>query len=151
MIGEDTVYADTLTELVGFVIPEYGDLPLTVDGDADALLARVDAAVNAVALAQATVMLAMEEAGEFNPEAASEDVLTALLTARGTALVSGAEWGGDWAEDVPLLLLATDYAPFTDLVPITGNVQYFDPSDERTFLASLEDLGWARLYVNAAV
>lgn len=151
MVGDDTVYADTLTELVGFVIPDYADLPLTAEGDDDAFLARVDAAVSAVALAQATVILAMEEAGDFNPETASEDVLTALLTARGTALVDGAEWDGVWSEAVPLLLVSTDYAPFTALTPITGNVQYFDPSDERTFLASMEDLGWARLYVNADV
>jgi hypothetical protein len=146
LVGDDTVFADSLGELVGFVIPEYGDIPLTDDGAEQALFARVDAGARLVALAQGSILAALAESGEFVPESLSESVLTALFEERGTG---ASEWDGVWDYEVPLLLLSTDFAPFTGQAPVTGNVQYFDPSDERAFLASLESLGWAQMFVNA--
>jgi hypothetical protein len=151
MAGNNTVFADSLSELVGFVIPDYADIPLTEEGAVDAFFARVDAGAAFVAIAQGTMLAALNDEGVFVPENESEDVLTALLGARGTGLIDGLDFDGVWEHAIPLLLLSTDYAPFSDVAPITGNVQYFDPSDERVFVDSLAQLGLVELFVNADI
>lgn len=114
-----------------------------------AFLARVDSASVIAAQFQAVVLAEMTAAGEFDPETSTESVLTALLTPRGTGLVDGAEFGGVWDNAVPLLLLTTDYVPFTANTVITGNVEFFDPSTERMYLQSLQKFGFVELFVNA--
>ena len=151
LVGDDTVYADTRTELVAHVIPGYVDFAGDEAGDVLAFLARVDSAAGIVAEVQAVVLASATEDGDFVAEDESEIILTALLTPRGTGLIDGVEFGGVWTHEVPLLLLTTDYAPFTESVPITGNVEYFDPSNETTYLEGLQSFGFVELFVNAAL
>lgn len=47
----------------------------------------------------------------------------------------------DWQHVVPLVLIATDYLPFTGREAPTGNVLWLDPSTEVTYLRSLARLG----------
>ena len=46
-----------------------------------------------------------------------------------------------WWAAVPLVLVATTYAPHTDTPRIGGNVRWIDPSDEVRYLRSLHDVG----------
>ena len=46
-----------------------------------------------------------------------------------------------WRWDVLLVLIATDYAPFTDVARPAGNVVYLDPSTETAHLISLHEAG----------
>ena len=151
LLGEVTVYADSLTDLLGYVIPGYDQLPLGDEGDVLAFLERVSHASAIAGESQALVLAHHTESGEFDPADQSEAELTALFSARGTGLVDGSEFDHKWENAVPLVLLTTDFAPFTARPLIEGNVQYFDPSDERTYLDSLQEFGFVDLFVNATV
>ena len=49
--------------------------------------------------------------------------------------------GGRWDGLVPMFLLFSDYEPYTDRVPPTGNVVMVDPVDEDDLLALLREHG----------
>jgi hypothetical protein len=151
LLNDETIWADTLTELVGRLIDGYDEYADDEGGDQLAFLTRVDHAAGIVAQSQAVILAGLTESGDFVPEDATETVLTALLTPRGTGLVTGEDFGGDWDHPIPLVLLTTDYKPFYDHDMITGNVQYLDPRDERTYLESLQKFGYVELFVNADI
>lgn len=139
------VEADTLTDLVaGLVGDEYRDLDPTLGADRDALLLRWQQAVTTANLVQAVVVGSASESGVLDVSTASEDVLTVLFSDR----VRPVEVD-DWAEPVPLVLISTDYAPFTHRTPPTGNVRWINPHTERTYLESLHHLGVVDLEVAA--
>ena len=56
-----------------------------------------------------------------------------------------------WELTIPLILIATDYEPYTDRVRPVGNVQFVDPANERSFLGSLSDIGAVSLFVREEV
>lgn len=137
--GEATVFSDHLSDLVGAVIPGYS----AATDDEAALLARWQCAA-----ATATEVQQLIAAGEgLDPSVESEDVLTAVFTDR--ALPLPAELVGErWEHRVPLVLLATDYEPFTPAAKPSGNVRFIDSSTERAFLRSLADLGVLSFYTH---
>lgn len=151
LVGEDTVYADSLSELIAYVIPGYDQFAGDPAGDVLAFLARVDMLSSTVAEAQALILATAVRDGEVVIETLSEDYLTALLSPRGVGVVDGSGFDNSWSIEPPLLLLDIDFAPFTDVPRITGNAHYYDPSDERAFLESLEKLGLVNLFVNASI
>ena len=55
----------------------------------------------------------------------------------------------EWTEDVPLVAVATDYAPFTARPAPTGRVVMLDPSSEMGFCLSLAALGLFEFYTKA--
>lgn len=131
-----TTFADTLGELIAAVIPNYG-----AGDDESAMLARwasLVATVNDVQQLHAAAL-------GLDPGNETEDALTAIFHDRTQPLPRGVV-GDRWDHRVPLLLLATDYEPFTDLVPPSGNVTLLDSSTERSYLESLTTLGVAQLY-----
>ena len=142
-----TTYADTATELVGVLIPGYDAIPAETGGDTPAsdadhdtaLGMRYDQAVQTVTVLQESHLAAATLNGDFDPEVASEDTLTTMLGGK-TVVFTGAEW----PEAVPLYLIATDYAPFTDVPRPAGNVVYLDPSMETAYLISLHEVGLVR-------
>ena len=79
-----------------------------------------------------------------DPRTCTEDELSALFAphCEGPAVQAGV-----WDDAVPLTLVATDYAPFTDVGAPTGNVRVIDPSDERTFCESLDALGLVHVLI----
>ncbi|ACV79023.1 hypothetical protein [Nakamurella multipartita] len=165
--GTDLTGAETRTELLGALIPGYADLPDTQVGHDEALGQRWEQAVATAAAVQAGLVAGATAAGEFDPAAVGEDVLTALLGDRDqpfTGLpIPGPvdEPGGgdstdegpvsfDWPADLPpLILVATDYAPYTSAPRPHGNVVLLDPHTETTYLDSLAELGLIRLFVHA--
>ena len=55
----------------------------------------------------------------------------------------------EWTSNTPMLLLATNYAPYTEVIPPEGDaIVWLNPHDERTFLMSLHRLGIGELWVN---
>lgn len=140
--GEMTTFSDDLSDLVGAVIPGYS----AATGDEAALLARWQCAA-----ATATELQQLIAAGEgLNPAAEPEDVLTAIFTDRALPLPAEAI-AGRWDHRVPLVLLSTDYEPFTAAAKPSGNVRFIDSSTERAFLRSLADLGVLSFYTHEPV
>lgn len=132
------LHADTLTELVADLIPGYSE-------DAgEALEQRYRAAVVYADGMQAQFAAERQGSGQLDPAALSEPELTAIFASRSEL----APIPGDvWEHEVPLVLVATDYEPYTDRVKPVGNVKFVDPANERTFLGSLSDLGALTLFV----
>lgn len=140
--GEMTVFSDDMSDLIGSVIPGYAGLSLE-----DATIERWKcAAATATDLQQL-----MAAAGGLDVAVESEDVLTAIFTDRANALPDGSLTAGEWTHQVPLILVATDYQPFTSALAPNGNVQFLDPSSERAFLVTLAQTGVWQFYTHDAI
>lgn len=139
--------ADTVTELLGALIPGYADMPGTPQGDVQALAARYDHAVAVATAVQADVACQAVARGTLDPAAEDEDTLTALFADRTEPMVGAGRPTGDsptWSHEVPLVLIGTDYAPFTDRGRPTGRIIWLDPSTETGYLYSLAEVGMVR-------
>lgn len=133
--GQVTV-SDSLTGLVTVIIPDYPSLNTDPDAVADATLARVDHLTMVAAGVQDAILQTAAENGTFDPFECDDETLTALMCDRRVAYT-----GGDWTGDVPLVLLATDYQPYTPLKAPTGNTILLDGATEEAFLTSLASVG----------
>jgi hypothetical protein len=150
------ILADTRTEVIGHLIEGYAELPEGEAGDEEALFARYNSAVAIANMQQGVLAAEAAEQGifdpateqqvTFDPQNESEDVLTALFTPRDEKLDEFAEW----THPVPLVLVASGYAPYTATVRPTGNVQWIDPYTETTYLDGLVGAGLLELYVDAS-
>lgn len=167
--GSELTGAETRTELLGALIPGYADLPDTQEGHDEALGQRWEQAVATAAAVQAGLVAGATANGEFDPAEVGDDVLTALLSDRdrpfaGLPVPDSAEESGagdsageeavsfEWPADLPpLILVASDYAPYTSAPRPHGNVVLLDPHTETTYLDSLAELGLIRLFVHATV
>jgi len=77
-----------------------------------------------------------------------EDALTVLLHDRVVETVAFDRWDSD----IPLILIATGYAPFTDRPRPAGDaIIWLDPSTEISFLQSVSAVGPVAWYVSDAV
>jgi len=128
----------TLTALVAELIAGYD-----TTGDDD-LEQRYRFAVLAASQVQAVLAADAVADGTFDPADHDEATLTALFASRAHPVPEQVE---TWGLAVPLVLVATDYEPYTDRALPLGNVKVVDPADERTLLGSLSDLGVVSLYV----
>jgi hypothetical protein len=141
--GESTTFSDDMSDLVGAIIPGYS----AVTDDEEALLARWRCA----AATATEVQQLIAAANGLDPSVESEDTLTALFTDRGELVPDGLIGPGGWTHQVPLVLLATDYEPFTSTPKPGGNIQWLDSSTERAFLRTLSDLGVCMFYTHDTV
>lgn len=74
-----------------------------------------------------------------------EDFLTVLFHDRAETTVEFEGWD---VEGCPLFLIATGYAPYSDIPRPEGDeIVWLDPLNESTFLTALEDLGLVELMV----
>lgn len=133
------IFADTISDVVGELVPGYNDF---VDDDVDEdpyLHARIDVIAPLAAQAQALVLADLAERGlrlseaELNAALANKELPYPL---------------DKWTQDEPLVLLTTAYAPFSDVLRPAGNVLWLDPSNETAFLAALRVLGQGSLWVS---
>jgi hypothetical protein len=146
-----TVFADNAGELVALFVNGYDAIPQTDEGDDEALAARYEVLVQMAEVAQRGIVDRAVEDGTFDPVEAGEEALTGLFAPRSLP------WGGFWTRDgaarfewdggVPIVVLATDYEPYTDRPAPTGNVLVVDPYTELTFLQSLGALGLVKFLV----
>ena len=95
----------------------------------DAAISRVDGLVTR------WTIQALQDARESGEEV-PEPERAAIVDARQTP-----PDGGRWEGAVPLFLLSTDYRPYTDRVPPTGNVVMVDARDEDELLDLLRAHG----------
>ncbi|KQP63161.1 hypothetical protein [Nocardioides sp. Leaf285] len=142
--GEDTILADTAGDIVSFIVEDYEDIPDGIHGNDEALIARAVVAIRVCATAQAMMLMDAVNEGRFDVATADEKTLTALLGDRTIPVVDVDRWD----HDVPLVLVATDYEPFTSEATPSGNVLWIDPSDELAFLESLSNLGLISFYAH---
>jgi hypothetical protein len=166
--GEEFTGADSRTELVGAMLPGYADLPDSPQGDDEAIQQRWEQAVATATEIQTGLLAGAAATGGFDPATIGEDALTAMfqdkdvpftglpLTDPGTAEALSAI--GDqpseppvtlrWPENLPpLVLVATDYAPYTTAPRPHGNVLMLDPHTETTWLDSLATLGLIQMWL----
>lgn len=127
------ILSDTVTELVAHVIPGYPE-----DHDS-ALIARYQTAVATANDFQRMLVAEAVVAEKIDLEELDEDTLNVLFGNR--AVPVDGEVVQHWDAEPPLVLIETDYEPFTGRTPITGNVLWLDPSDEAVFMRSLTNLG----------
>ena len=147
--GEQTVFSDTAGGILAHIIPGYDQIAdadvenSNRPGHDEALIVRWQSAVATASEIQAFICadLALEE--RFDPAAETETTLTALFGDKTIPIETFEVWDH---EVIPLVLVATDYAPFTERTPVTGNVLWLDPSDEVAYLRSLANLGVISFY-----
>jgi len=134
--GDRVTGADTAGELLALLIPGYGRLSDDDTGHDDALWARYESALATATQLQETLLGAAAENGDFDAATADEAILTALLTDKATPYA-----GPVWRQRVPLVLIDTDYQPFTRRPRPDGRVVYLRPAQERDYLTSLAEAG----------
>lgn len=124
---------DTISEVVDQLIPGHARM-----ADDEQLAARLDAIADAANLAQSLIVASVSDG------TLSEDALSVLLHDRRQEVVDLAEW----KSNIPLLLVASGYAPYTTLrVPAGPSVVLLDPATERSFLDALGAVGGVELYI----
>lgn len=144
-VQDRAIFADTRTELTGQLIEGYDQLTTDGTGDEEALWARYKSSVEVANALQQVLAADATEKGTFDPSVETEDTLTTMFTDRAERI----DDVGSWDHTVPLVLVATDYAPYTATAKPAGNVLWADPYTETTYLDSLTQLGVVELYVNA--
>lgn len=128
------VFSETRSGIADQVVAGHGE----ASSDEDRLVLRSDFLAELAAHVQGTVLSSVGTVG------LDEDALTVLLHDRATEVVELDEWDSN----VPLLLMATGYAPYTDVpAPVGGTIMWLDPATETTFLDSLARAGAAELFV----
>ncbi|WP_168582963.1 hypothetical protein [Gephyromycinifex aptenodytis] len=131
--GGGSVHADTPGEILAELIPGYEHL----DQD-QARQARIRHALTAAAQAQDQAIV---RAGlsEVDPEDAA--LAAVLRLDKGAPLTLADPQRPDesvpWEGGVALVLVATSYAPHTEVAPPAGNVVWIDPDTEQGYLDSL--------------
>lgn len=138
------ILSDTRTDLVASLIEGYADLPHTEAGDEEALYMRYRSVTDVADQFQQIIAAQAVEEGRFDYMLESEANLTALFTPRTKKISEFSPWN----HPVPLILIATDYAPFRSEPLPEGNVKFLNPYTETTYLQSLSDLGVIELLIN---
>jgi hypothetical protein len=144
-------FADSPTELLGLLIPDYEEMD-----PQEQQVARIRLAVNVQVAVQA----------QINAEAMSSDAWDDLSDEE-RAILNGPRfeqphgWGdpdemGDvWDSEIPLVVVETGYAPYTSFDrPISGiadvldppNMVWLRPVEEFEFLSSMANTGYIDLY-----
>lgn len=127
-VAIDNTRYDSCTAAVASLIDNYDAIPDDETGanrDA-ALTSRYDYATAVAEDYQYALISA-------HPGDLDDAALEVLEADKGT----GPSYSGYWTGPVPLVIIATDYAPYTDTPAPTGNVETIDPSDERSLLLTV--------------
>lgn len=143
----DTLVSDSVTDLVAAGLPGYADLADDEQGFDQGLIARYEDLVGHAAAFQRQLVSTAHDTGVVDLQSLDDDTLTALMAERSVPVEDIAEW----TCPVPLVLIATDYIPFTDRQASTGNVIMLDPLTEVTYLQSLHKIGVLRFLVGRSV
>ncbi|MCC3299824.1 hypothetical protein [Arthrobacter caoxuetaonis] len=136
------VFAETRTELVAQLVEGYDELPVTGEGDDTALWLRYKAAVALANMHQQVLAGDAVNAGTFDPSVEDEDTLTTIFTDRSEKI----DEIPSWDRDLPLVLVASGFAPYTTTPRPAGNVLWIDPYTEKTFLDGVQALGLAEIF-----
>lgn len=132
--ADDAVYGDTATDLCEAIIPDYDTLDHDPDGDREALIKRYEASV---VIADDLQQMLHASASEEVRASLTEEETAVVTTSRADSVVSLDQ---PWEHEIPLLLIATDYAPYTDTPAPVGEVAFINPHTEASFLISTSQL-----------
>lgn len=140
-----TFLADTATECVEELVEGYAKLR---PSDADkATILRHQYMIQVATLLQARFTAhEVFHNGYLLDDDPDHDAVAVLLTDR-NVFVSIEKWD----HQVPLVLLRTDYEPFTAEQLPSGNIVWLDPSDEMKFLVTLNDAGVIEFRISEVV
>jgi hypothetical protein len=145
------VFSDSASELVGMAIPGYMSLPEGDAGHDEALGMRYDFLVELARRTQQSFVDQAVKSGELDLTALSDDETTALFCDRTRPFegldVADCGRAHHWDLAAPLVLIATDYQPYTGRAAPTGRIVWLDPATELSFLRSLDTLGIIELRV----
>lgn len=131
-IGARTIHADRNDELLAALIgPEYVE---ETDPEVLFLMRLEQSIVIATAVQESIVAAAVQH--QHLDETTGEHVWTALLAQR-----ESVDPGVRWEHRVPLVLVTSLFAPYTDRDQPIGNVAWIDPTDDVTMLETLQALG----------
>ena len=121
--------------------PDGGDwLYAVLDGSGALTLS--DSASELVATAIPGYMNLPEgDAGDDEALGMRYDFLVELARRTQQSIVDQAVKSGELDLAVPLVVIATDYQPYTDRLAPNGRIVWLDPSTEVTFLRALDSLG----------
>lgn len=134
----ETTSGETITEIVDALLPVHGSIP---DGEGQAA-AQLE--VREYTLAQIAQSAQATVCASADISSLDEDALTILFHDRHSEVPSFAEW----ASDLPLFLMASGYAPYTDRPRPSGDtIVFLDSHTERSFIDSLQPAGIAQLWV----
>lgn len=136
--AESLVFADTVTEIIAELYPTYAALLASSD-DAAMLEFRSDRVVELAEVMQDVLLAELQQQldaqGETEP--LPEDFLSVLLARKDGPII---DLDG-WPFDMPLYLLSTQYAPYTEVpAPAGDSVRVLDAVSELGFLQSLQEL-----------
>ncbi|WP_263310286.1 hypothetical protein [Brachybacterium atlanticum] len=131
-IGARTIHADRNDELLAALIgPEYLE-----ETDPEVLfLMRLEQAIVIATAVQESIVAAAVQRRDLD-ETTDEHIWTTLLAQRETA-----DPGVRWEHRVPLVLVSSLFAPYTDRDQPIGNIAWIDPTDDVTMLDALQALG----------
>ena len=144
-----TVWSTTATEAVAVVInTEQPETYLSMS-DEDAFLERFQFALSCGKMQKAFIQALSIDSGTMDGEELAPLIAYEPTDAELNAMACGIDepvvglpdntWHFD---DYPLIVFAPHYAPYSDIpLPMGANVVVIDPTDERTFLMSLADVG----------
>ena len=144
-VGPDgaAVFADTRTEIVDAMIDCYLDMLDPVSMDDQALEARLDSLASLGSQAQAGILASLADQEDILP-ALDDNKLTALFAPKDSWPIPIASWN----EQIPLLLLVTNFAPYTEVPAPSGDaIIWLDPTTETSYIDSLAKLGVGELHV----
>lgn len=128
--------AVSVSDLLGLVVSSYD----AIDDDDEAFMARYYAAREIAGEVQAVVNAqAIDSPARPDLTAPECDVLWAEKDQPAPV--------GHWDGPAPLVLVRTDYSPFTDVAAPTGAILWIDPSDERSMVESMQQAGYVQLSV----
>lgn len=138
--GYDTVFADTVEDVLDALIPGYEQMTDEIDrAEARVLLAEAAAAIQ-----QAQALSAID------PDTISDEDWSVLAAPR---LGPNAPHPTLWASDIPLFVVETAYTPYTSVPRPASihdgtqadNLWWVRPTEPEDFVLSLHEIGYIRL------
>jgi len=143
----EVLVSDSVSDLVAVGLPGYRDLSDNDDGFNEGLVARYEDLVGHAAAFQHILLSEAHERGVVNINNLDDDTLTHLMEERTVPF----EGNAPWECPVPLVLISTDYEPFTTRQIPEGNIVWLDPITEVTYLQSLHKVGVLHFLVGNGV
>lgn len=131
---EETVFGDSYEDLLSHLIDGYPTVEETPEDVERAYELRWGFAASVANEMQDQYVQGAAEAGLLQDDAPEETKMVLGMDRSVRLELPGDVWE---VEGLPLVLLATHYAPHTDYPAPTGNVAFLDPTNARTLLASM--------------
>ncbi len=141
--GEDYLYADSLTDVLAYLIPSYLELD-----EEDKAVERIRLAGSIATTMQAVILSALPQ------ETVSSEEWAILIAPKLGPKVARADW---WGSPIPLIVVETSYVPYTSSSrPASAtseghkadNLWWVRPTDDDNLVISLHEIGYLHILEN---